>query len=82
MTRLSSQAQRARRLLSQATMQRSHRRGELIRLIPDIQTLLPTPLLENDTEQATGKQGLSYSQESEENEKSEESAGCRRQPTL
>ncbi len=28
-------AQRARRLLSQATMQRSHRRGELIRIIPE-----------------------------------------------
>lgn len=31
----SRQVQCARRLLSQATMQRSHRRSELIRLIPD-----------------------------------------------
>ncbi len=35
MTRTPGQAQRARRLLNQATMQRSHRRSELIRLIPD-----------------------------------------------
>ncbi len=33
MTRISSSAQRTRRLLNQAAMQRSHRRGELIRVI-------------------------------------------------
>ena len=37
MIRISSPAQRTRRLLNQAAMQRSHRRGELIRVIVDIE---------------------------------------------
>lgn len=37
MTRISSSAQRTRRLLNQAAMQRSHRRGDLIRVIVDIE---------------------------------------------
>lgn len=35
MTRPSSPAQRTRRLLNQASVQRSHRRSDLIRLMPE-----------------------------------------------
>ncbi len=55
MTRIPGPAQRARRLLSQATMQRSHRRGELIRLIPESerasQSATPNPSAPPETEQ-------------------------------
>jgi hypothetical protein len=65
MTRTGS-AQRARRLLSQATMQRSHRRGELIRVIPEVKAVLSTPLSGNDAEQTPGEQKLTASPESDE----------------
>ncbi|MBL8248254.1 MAG: hypothetical protein JNK95_07825 [Candidatus Competibacter sp.] len=52
--RISGPAQRARRLLSQATMQRSHRRGELIRLIPESEhanpSATPSPSASPETE--------------------------------
>ena len=44
--------QHARRILSQEAMRRSHRRGELLRLLPDGETVIPGSILlpANDTE--------------------------------
>ena len=51
MTRISSSAQRTRRLLNQAAMQRSHRRGELIRVIVEIEPGSSVLNLDDDAEQ-------------------------------
>lgn len=51
MTRPSNQAQRARRLLNQATMQRSHRRCDLIRFAPEDELTTPLPRATDEAEQ-------------------------------
>ena len=52
MTRHSSpQAQRARRTLSQDAVKRSHRRGELIRLLPEEEPAASSPHSVDDVEQ-------------------------------
>jgi hypothetical protein len=53
MTRYPSlQAQRARRLLNQEAVKRSHRRGDLIRLTPEDEPTASTPHSVDDPEQA------------------------------
>ena len=54
MTRTPGPTQRARRLLNQAAMQRTHRRSELIRFAPEQDAVTVAPLPEHPSDPSEG----------------------------